>query len=65
MLRKQYCVDQSSIDSNNGHTLSSSELVLPRKIELNQSLDACSIRQKNDPMGLSFYRPPNNDYMWK
>lgn len=60
-------IDQSSIDSNNGHALSASELPSPtrKRMQLNQSLDAVSIQAKHDLMSLSFYRPPNNDYMWK
>ena len=36
-----------------------------RTMELNKSVDALNMRKGAQSFGLSFYRPPNNDYLWK
>ncbi|CAI2371875.1 unnamed protein product [Moneuplotes crassus] len=36
-----------------------------RTSEMNKSVDAATMRKSAHSFGLSFYRPPNNDYMWK
>ena len=32
---------------------------------MNKSVDAISMRRAAKSFGLSFYKPPNNDYLWK
>lgn len=53
--------------SSNPHRFSTSEIVPSKRLDskLHQSLDVSAMRTKADTFGLSFYRPPNNDYMWK
>jgi len=39
--------------------------VSERSADINKSLDAVAMRSGARSFGLSFYKPPNNDYLWK
>ena len=60
-------IDQSSFDSSDAHRFSTSEFVPHRNTnpKLHQSLDATASGNRTNRNGLDFYRPPNNDYMFK